>query len=113
MSTVPQRRGRAFASIRAIAIVAILLAALVGGAFHHHTSTSEATACPVCHTGLERPAADLAAVLASPRFGPIGSVVTARFHNPAPILLVSGLIPRAPPASTPPAMFWESCADFA
>lgn len=113
MLTLPHRRATAFATFRAIAIVAILLVALFGGTFHHHSSASEATACPVCHTVLEKPASDLVSVLANPRFSAVGSVVTAPIRNPAPVLLVSGLIPRAPPASTPLATFWESCAGLA
>jgi len=110
MSRLPQKKAAGYASVRAIAIVAILLVALFGGTFHHHSSASESTACPVCHTGLEKPATDLATVLADPWFAAVGSVAARPFRNPAPTLLVSGLAPRAPPASTLLAMFRESCA---
>jgi hypothetical protein len=113
MFTSPERKSAAHTSLRAIAIVAILVVALFGGLFHHHNSESESAACPYCHAGLEKPIADLAVVLAVPLFSEVGYVNPTQCSQTPPVLRFSTLIPRAPPASTHPALSWESCAGLA
>jgi hypothetical protein len=96
-----------------MAIIAVLLIALFGDLIHHHDSETESVACSYCHTGAERPIPDLSAVLLEPLFAEVGYVTSALRLRTAAILRFSTLISRDPPASTHPALIWESPAGLA
>jgi hypothetical protein len=110
----PERRiGVPLSSWKAIALIAVLILALLGGLFHRHASASESAACPICHAGGQTPVADLAGALAAPFLTTVGFVSPARSELVAHIFKFSKLIPRAPPIATHPVMFREGCAGLA
>jgi hypothetical protein len=94
----------------AVAIAAILLFGLVGALFPHHETAADADECSYCHAGILTPIADLARLLAAPFRAAIAYLDPTPPAPPASLSPRSTLIPRAPPASTHPALFWEGCA---
>jgi hypothetical protein len=98
---------------RAVAVIAVLILALIGGLFHHHQNATEAAACSYCHAGVQAPVPDLARTLPTPLFTVVGAVLLEPVSRWAPILQFSSPIPRAPPTETHPVVISESCADLA
>jgi len=94
-------------------VIAVLVLALLGGLFHHHETASESDACPYCHAVVQTPVADLGRILPTPFFEVIGTVTLApvgRLVSIRPFLITD---PRAPPASTHPALVRESWTGLA
>ena len=101
----PEPNVAARLSMMAIATVAVLVLALLGGLFHHHESASDSDGCSYCHTGVQTAVSNLARTVAVPFLDAVGSVDPAQSSEPAAVLVFSTFIPRAPPASTRPALF--------
>ena len=93
--------------IKGLVIVALLILGLLGGLFHHHESQAESAACLYCHAGVQAPVTDLASTLVAPSFAFVATVEADLPSAPPRIFTFSKLIPRAPPVTTHPAMFWE------
>lgn len=109
----PQNCAEYRSRITPIAIITLLVLGLLAGLLHHHRSESEERDCSYCHAGIQTPVTGIAKALACPRFDAIGIVdLTPRSLYPS-IARYSTLIPRAPPAISLPALFWEGYADLA
>ena len=107
-----EHRGQAFRDrfpIMRLAIVFILVLVLLGGLFHHHESQSDSAACSYCHAGVQTPVIDLAGALAVPFLANVGSVIPTRPSCLPRVVQFSTLVPRAPPVTTHPVVFWEGC----
>jgi hypothetical protein len=109
----PERNIREQFPFKALALVAILVLALLGGLLHQHKSASDADACSYCHAGIETPVLDLGAALVATNSAVVGFTTPARPSRPRPVVPFSTLVPRAPPATTYPVIFWEGCAGLA
>jgi hypothetical protein len=108
-NTHPERSIREKFATNAVLIVAILVLGLLGGLFHHHASGVDYDACSYCHAGVQTAALDLAGALVATTFAVIESVTPTRPSHLPRVVHVSKLVPRAPPVTTHPVMFWEGC----
>ncbi len=96
-------------AINAVFIVAILVLGLLGGLFHHHRSGVDYDACSYCHAGAQTALLDLAGALVATTFAVVECLTPTRPSHLPRAVHFSTLIPRAPPATTHPVMFWEGC----
>ena len=93
--------------IKVLALIAILLLALLGGLFHYHESETGAAACSYCQARAQRPVIHLARNLVAPLFETAGVVTPTRPTQLPHIVRISKLVPRAPPITVHPVVFWE------
>ena len=105
--THPDRSRGDGIQIRALVAVAVIALLLFGALFHHHTSEADAFACSFCQAGLETPVPDLAGVLATTSFVVVWCVTQTRPCCPPRVVHFATLVPRAPPLTTLPVIFWE------
>ena len=94
--------------ITGTAIVAILILGLFGGLFHHHESESDCAACSYCHAIVQPAVIDLVNDLVAPSLQFMGVVFRTRAACLPRTVQFSTLVPRAPPSTTQPVVFWES-----
>ena len=111
--THPDRSGGNGVPIRALVAVAVIALLLFGALFHHHTSEADALACSFCQAGLETPVPDLSGVLTTISFVLVWCVTQTPPCRLPRVVHFAVLVPRAPPATTLPVIFWEGCVGLA
>ena len=90
-------------------LVAIVILGLLGGLLHHHASEVDCAVCALCHSGVQTPVADLAAILATPFLGSCGIANHYRSRAVPSTFSLTVATPRAPPLPNHHVMLREGC----